>query len=431
MGGFNRYIHGAAMRSRAVIVSIVIISVFAPFCAADDERNRAASVADPKALQQVVARQQDASKTNSKANDTPPPVAGEGTLADPALRAQMRRAVDLGLRFLAKRQNQDDGSFAFSTDESPERRAPFAITALAALAFMADGNTETRGPYARNVKLAISYILKKADFSADRYEAYLGADGDNLSRMHGHGYATLALSQILGMGGIADGSARRDEILKILSAAVHKIESSQGTTGGWYYTPTRNDDHEGSVTITMVQALRAAKDAGITVNSNVIKRAVEYVRKSQKINPAERDNGAFRYRIADRETSVALTVAAISTLNATGDYDSEIIDRAMRYVQSELKTRRRQGYNTNTEKWPYYELLYLAQAFRQFRDPDVFAGWYRGAVVQLISSQKILEHSETREEIGFWNDPYGRVFGTSVCVIVLRTEDSYLPILQR
>lgn len=352
-------------------------------------------------------------------------------MKDPTLRTSVERAVRAGLRYLSRRQNQADGSVNLSsTDTREDHFAPFALTAMAALAYMADGNSETRGPYAEKLKKAIDYILDRATFDPDGGECYLSADGDNLSRMHGHGYATLALAEVLGMGGLSHGSARQDRIRRTLVAAVRKIESSQGVTGGWYYTPTRNDDHEGSVTITLVQALRAARNAGVEVDSKVIKSAVEYVRKSQKLNAADPDHGSFRYRIASHETSVALTVAAISTLNATGDYDSNAIDTAMKFVQRKLQERQALGYNPRIEEHPSYELLYLAQAFRQYRDPDVFSAWFSRAVPHLLGRQEIRE-LENREDEGSWSDPYGRIFGTAVAIIVLRSEDSYLPILER
>lgn len=382
-------------------------------------------------VQNEAARPQAAPKTATAPAGDPGPNP-YAVMSDPQIRAAARRAIDLGLRYIARRQTQTDGSFTLTADEvQADHRAPYAVTALAALAYMADGNSETRGPYSRQLKRAIDYLINKATFDADGREAYLTADGDNLSRTHGHGYATLALAEVLGMGGIADGPKRVDRIRKTLAAAVRKIESTQGELGGWYYTPTRSEDHEGSVTITLVQALRAARNAGIGVDVQVIRKAVEYVRKSQKMDPAARDHGAFRYRIQSGETTLALTAAAVSTLNATGDYDSVAIDAGIRYIQSQLKDRAAHGFNARTDSgFPSYELLYLAQAFRQYRDPELFTSWYRSEVPRIVKRQEV-RVLDNQEEEGSWFDPYSRILGTSIAIIVLRLEDSYLPILQR
>src|SRR6185295_17264300 len=110
---------------------------------------------------------------------------------------------------------------------------------------------------------------------------------------------------------MAPGSER---IKNALVAAVQRIEQSQGAEGGWYYDPYPMPMHEGSVTICMVQALRAARDAGIQVDSKLVARAEDYVRRLQS-----KKTGLFCYTLGDEtRTSVALTAAGISTLNATG-----------------------------------------------------------------------------------------------------------------
>jgi hypothetical protein len=370
----------------------------------------------------------------SQSRKTKDPAAAGATLAidDPELRARMGRAVDLGLRYIARRQTEPDGSISMAGNDPPvDHRAPFAVTAIAALAYMADGNSETRGPHCSELKRAIDYIAGKANFDADGIGAYLGADGDMLSRMHGHGYATLALAEILGMGGQAGGRERQRKLQQVLTAAVRKIEMTQGDSGGWYYKPSKDLEHEGSVTITLVQALRAARNVGVAVDAEVIRKAVEYVRQSQVKDANVADAGAFRYRLQSHETSLALTAAAIATLNSTGDYDSESIDRGIRYILKELKNPERESMGWGQLKFPAYEQLYLAQAFLQYRDFDVFAQWYRHEVPRILKRQKVRVLDNQQEE-GFWSDdPFGSVFTTAVECIVLRMEDSYLPILQR
>lgn len=366
---------------------------------------------------------------------------GAGVSGDDAeTRRAVRAAVDRGLAYLARRQDALDGSFRFSPGDTsvknpdPQEHAPFASAAMAALAWLADGNTESRGPYAKHVKRAVDYLLRNAaiERASDRSgsalpeEAYLNASGDSLSRMHGHGYATLALAQVYGMAGSTGGAPREESIRRVLVAAVRKIERSQGETGGWYYTPFVNQDHEGSVTITLVQALRAARNAGIAVDSKVIARAIDYVHRSQA------EDGSFRYRIHDSTTprTPALTAAAVATLNATGDYDSASIDRGVQHLLRSYSERVEYGGSRATDRFPVYERFYAAQALRQFRDPEVFAEWYRRERALLLRTQeKDLKGGVDVD--GSWPDRYGRIFATAVNCIVLRIEDSYLPILQR
>jgi hypothetical protein len=63
-----------------------------------------------------------------------------------------------------------------------------------------------------------------------------------VSRMHGHGFATLALAEAYGM------APRNERLKQALTAAVGVIERSQSPEGGWYYFP-HPVNHEGSVTV--------------------------------------------------------------------------------------------------------------------------------------------------------------------------------------
>ena len=119
-------------------------------------------------------------------------------------------------------------------------------------------------------------------------------------------------------------------ISETLTLTVRRIEGSQGAEGGWYYDPFRTAAHEGSVTVSLVQALRAARNAGLLIDSDVIARAVKYLERSQAQERGAdgalpRDFGGFRYSLVDHQTSVALTAAGLSTLHATGVYDGPVV----------------------------------------------------------------------------------------------------------
>ena len=101
---------------------------------------------------------------------------------------------------------------------------------------------------------------------------------DELSRLHGHGFASLALAEAYA---ISPRTARGRRIEEVLRASVGLIQGSQGLEGGWFYEPRRSTDHENSVTVVLVQALRAARNSGVRVDVSVIDRAVDYIRRCQ------------------------------------------------------------------------------------------------------------------------------------------------------
>jgi hypothetical protein len=327
--------------------------------------------------------------------------------------AATRLAVERALAWLAQRQAEEpDGSYPPVGAEEP---VPIAATALATLAFLSAGNLPERGPYGRVVSAGIDYLLDHVDRSPDSdRRGYIEDSRDKTSRMHGHGFATLALAEAFTVSPQSPRGARLREALEL---AVKRIQLSQGLEGAWFYQPVRGIEHEGSVTICLVQALRAAKGAGIQVQPTVIARAVEYVQRSQK------ENGAFRYALGSNDVSVALTAAAISTLNAAGQYSGPHIQQGYDYIERELLLREAEGPGSPPVPFPDYERLYLAQAFWQHHDRRVFERW------SAVEYSRLLERQ--RPDGSFGGSRFGDCYATAVSVLVLTLPDGLLPILQR
>ena len=97
--------------------------------------------------------------------------------------------------------------------------------------------------------------------------------------MYGQGFGTLFLACVYGE---EDRPQRRKELEKVLTKAVEFIGHAQTDRGGWGYVSAKEGGNfdEGSVTITQLQALRAARDAGIVVPKSIIDKAVKYLKDS-------------------------------------------------------------------------------------------------------------------------------------------------------
>ncbi len=331
----------------------------------------------------------------------------------PGLEVRAREALERGLKFLAAKQRENtDGSFPQS---GAGFHAPIPIAALAALAFMASGSQPERGPYGAEIGRSIDFLLAHADLGeGSRTFGYVAYDGDQLSRMHGHGFATLALTQAYCM---SPKTARGERTARVLRAAVDRIEKSQGLEGGWYYEPQVEILHENSVTICLVQALRGAFNAGVQVDSKVIARAVEYVRKCQ--NP----DGSFRYGLDPKEKStVGLTAASVATLDAMGQYQSQEVERAVQFLWRALEERA-ESKQVSDAQFPYYERLYVAEALWQHKDARLFQRWAATEVASLLAAQA---------SDGSWSDTqFGPCYATATNCIVLALPLAQLPIFQR
>jgi hypothetical protein len=335
-----------------------------------------------------------------------------------ALESRRRRAIRRGCAFLAKKQNKG-GSFG------PEEKAIVALTSLAVLALMADGSTDGRGPYGEQVKRGLNFLLKCVEErppTVKWHEGYFYQANDISSQMHGQGYATLALATALG----TSTGKRYVEIRNVLEKAVACIEQSQTQTGGFGSQPVPTGDHEGSVTVTVAQGLRAAHDAGLRVNHNVVRKGLHYLKRSQKAD------GSFKYSIHSDRSSYALTAAALSSFFLYGRYmdDAErTIHRGLEFMMDSLSVVQR------TKEWYYYGHLYAAWTCWQ-KDGDewdprsrgYWARWHRTVYPDLLRGQ--------RESDGAWNADYDRfefgdVLYTSFAVLTLAIPDEVLPIFQR
>ncbi len=324
------------------------------------------------------------------------------------------RALGRGLEWLAAEQAVvEDGSFPGA---GGEQNVPVPVSALAALAFMASGSSPERGPYGRNVALATDYLLAHTDLvpGSPTY-GYVESEGDSQSRMHGHGFATIALAQAWSM---SPRTPRGQRLQKALGAATALIEKSQGLEGGWFYAPRSEVQHENSVTVVLVQALRAARGAGVSVDPEVISRAVDYIRRCQT------EDGSFRYALSSGETSIALTAAGLTILQSAGVYQSSEIERGTEALWRALAHRAELGDEAlRVPRFPHYERLYLGQALWQHSDPRLFASWIGGERERVLADQ--------RDDGSWFDEQYGACYATAMNCLFLAIPAGLLPIFQR
>ena len=139
-----------------------------------------------------------------------------------------------------------DGSYGSGT-----YRGNIAVTSLSGLAFMASGSSPGRGPFGAQIDKALVYVMENTSQSGFIAVAASSTHGP----MYSHGFGTLFLAEAYGM-------THRPEIREKLQKAVRLIIDSQNLEGGWRYQPVRRDA-DLSVTICQINALRAARNAGL------------------------------------------------------------------------------------------------------------------------------------------------------------------------
>lgn len=339
-------------------------------------------------------------------------------------RRERQTAIREGCEFLAQKIRGDGG---FGDD-----KAVVAHTGLCVLALMAGGSAYGRGPHGEQVRSGVEFLvglLRSPAGGAERFrpDGYFGYPGDSDSKMHGQGYAALALAMALGSA--PERQAR--EIRAALQKAVKCMEQAQTETGGYGYEPSPATFHEGSVTVCVAQALRAARDCGLLVDQKVVDNGLKYLKRSQ-IASGDGDDGAFRYSASHNRHSYALTAAAISAFFLFGRYvddQGKTIERGLAYMMRQLADHK-------DELWYFYGHFYGAWAFWQKDGGD----WRPGSWWQRWEARVYPDLLSRRQRDGAWDDErnmggarysYGHALATAFAVLTLAVPDETLPIFQR
>jgi hypothetical protein len=311
----------------------------------------------------------------------PQPPDGERVVMDASTQEAVRKALGH-----LQRSQQRDGSWGNS-----------AVTGFALLAFLSNGHLPNQGPFGATVDRGVRHLLA---CGAGRADGYLVGPRDG--NMYSHGMATLALSQVYGMGG-------DDELRQTLKRAVDLIIRSQNSAGGWRYEPAPTDA-DISVTIMQVMALRGAKDSGLHVPDQTMRKAIAYIHRCY-----DRNSGGYKYQPQSSGAGFARTAAGVCVLQLSGEYQAEEIGRAVRYLQ-------RQG---DDGGYFWYGHYYAAHAFHQVGG-QAWADYYARLRGRLLAVQK---------KDGRWEEPQegnvGPNYQTAIAVIILSVPTDYLPIFQR
>ena len=152
--------------------------------------------------------------------------------------------------------------------------------------------------------------------------------------MYSHGFGTLFLAEAYGM-------THRADIREKLQKAVRLIIDTQNTEGGWRYQPAPRDA-DLSVTICQINALRAARNAGLYVPKDTVEACIRYVKNSQ--NP----DGGFRTCFVIWESIFPRSAAGVVAFRAALTTRNWHRDRIHETVQAGARMRRFNHYSTVT-----------------------------------------------------------------------------------
>lgn len=303
---------------------------------------------------------------------------------------KQKKAVEKGLAWLAKRQGEQ-GNFQ---QQGYTNHA--GITSLAGLAFMQAGNLPGRGKYGKEVQAILDYVLANCQRSG-----LITSDASS-GPMYGHGFATLFLGEVYGMTG-------NEEVKEKLQRAVQLIQKTQNQEGGWRYQPAPYDA-DISVTICQIMALRAARDAGIKVEKDVVDKAIEYCRRCQ--NP----DGGFNYMAGQGPggSGFPRSAAGVAALYYAGIFEGKEIENGLNYLKAFTP-----GKNSGRNEGHYFYGHYYAVQANFLAGGDYWAKWYPAIRDELCNSQ---------QDNGAWSGDFSEDYATSMALIILQMPNRYLPV---
>lgn len=336
----------------------------------------------------------------------------DGSAAVGMITPRADTAINRGLAFLADHRHRD-GSFGTNAYQGNT-----AVTSLSAMAFMAAGHQPNRGTYGKIVTEALRFVLSQEGRSGVKGFLH-NQQGTPHGPMYGHGFATLFLAEVSGM--VPDKDLSK-EVHEKLRRAVRCILDSQNNEGGWRYNPQPRDA-DLSVTICQIMALRSARNAGVAVPENQVKKCVEYVKRCQ-----DKRDGWFRYMgIGGGGGGIqafARTAAGVVALYSAGIYKGPEIEKGLEFLK---KNRPGQGFLGRGEiplrpdMHYFYGHYYAAQAM-YVAGGDYWKDWFPAIRDELLGSQR----SE-----GNWQDMICNHYATAMACIILQVPNNYLPILQK
>jgi Prenyltransferase and squalene oxidase repeat len=335
-----------------------------------------------------------------------------------------RNVISKGLEYLARVQHRD-GHW-----DANGGTYPTTMTALAGMALLMEGSTMRDGKYAEHIRKAVDWLMDRCQRNG------LIGNPNNPSEsaryMYGHGYSLLFLAQIYGE---EEDNDRRKKLEGILTRAVEFTGKAQTSRGGWGYVSSADGGgfDEGSVTITQVQALRAARNAGIAVPKGIIDKAQDYLRKCTTAR------GGIIYSLAhgaafNGAERPPLTAAAIACAFSSGEYNSKEAKQWIKYCQTAIPIDK--SGRDSFGHWEYTH-YYYAQAIYMLGEEGYAKLFPASAPSEQLTWNKyrdvIFDYLASRQSAdGSWNLGHiGPVFTTACHLTILQLDNGTLPIYQR
>ena len=335
--------------------------------------------------------------------------------------AKYKDVARKGLDYLAKTQNRD-GHW-----EANGGQYPMAMTGLAGMAMLMEGSTVRDGRYADKIRKAADWFIARSQRNGLLGNPANANEGGRY--MYGHGFGLLFLSCVYGE---EEDAAKRKQLEDVLTRAVQFTGKAQTSRGGWGYVSAQDgsDFDEGSVTITQVQGLRAARNAGIVVPKEIINKAQEYLKNCT----TGRGGVIYSLQSGGGGERPPLTAAAVACMFSAGEYNSPLGKQWLKYCQTAIPIDK-----TGRDSFGHWEYThyYYAQAIYSLGEEGYLKLFPQSTANERLTWKKyreiVFDYIASRQSNdGSWSQGgIGTVFTTACHLAILQLDNGILPIYQR
>ncbi|MDB5312309.1 MAG: hypothetical protein JWO38_6511 [Gemmataceae bacterium] len=380
---------------------------------------------------------------------------GRAVAQEKKTKADVETAVERGLEYLKKIQAQD-GHW-----EAQGGQYPTTMTALAGMAMLMEGSTLREGKYSDQITKAVNWFLAPARQQPNGLIGNVQNPTESTRYMYGQGFGTMFLACVYGE---EEDNEQRKKLEGVLTRAVDFIAKAQTSkkhrrpegkevdVGGWGYVSAAdgNQFDEGSVTITALQGLRAARNAGIKVPKETVEKAIAY------LDACTTPDGGIIYSYAGSggvgagvgQGRPPLTAAALACALSSGEFTRAIavmngknppkgVDRpsVVRWFEN---CRKNIPVAKGRVAHDEYQSYYFAQAvyalgddrYGQLFPAEAKDTWLTWSKYKEVMYPYLIESQDKAG--GGWTSGYiGPVFSTAVNLSILQLDKGILPIYQR
>jgi hypothetical protein len=336
-----------------------------------------------------------------------------------------QQVVSKGLGWLAKTQHKD-GHW-----EEGAGTYPNAMTALASKALLAEGSTPLEGKFKDEVNRAVAWVTahqRKSGLLCSTHES------EDRHYMHAHGFTLLFLANLSrncapekreAPPDLQDAAKQklrererkvlRKELESVMKNAVAFSAQAQNHLGGWFYVAAAEcgDADELHQTALQLQALEAARAAGVAVPAEVLDKARKYLELS-----IPRSRAFDSKPLPNQPPAIAAALAAVSEC---GDLKSPLVKKWLPYCPKDAG-----GLKAFMNLEPYFHCHYAqvmyrlgdkghAQLFPESKEPLSWSAYRK----TLWTHAKKLQDKD-----GSWS---GSVYVTASYLIALQVELGRVP----